>query len=136
MTFSDWLLFFHVASAFALVAALVVYWTIAIAARNVERPVDSMRYFRVAKPANVLIIVGTLGTLIFGIWLAIDFDAYQVWDGWILAAIVLWAISSSISSRSSEELTAAIVSVRRRRCLALSSTSRLCPSAGCHRFGR
>ena len=99
MTFSDWLLFFHVASAFALVAALVVYWTIAIAARNVERPVDSVRYFRVAKPANVLIIVGTLGTLIFGIWLAIDFDAYQVWDGWILAAIVLWAISASTGQR-------------------------------------
>jgi hypothetical protein len=97
--FSDWLLFFHVASAFALVAALVVYWTIAIAARDVERPVDSVRYFRVARPANVLIIVGTLGTLIFGIWLAIDFDAYQVWDGWILAAIVLWVISSSTGQR-------------------------------------
>jgi hypothetical protein len=99
VTFSDWLLFFHVASAFALVAALVVYWTIAIAARNVDRPVDSLRYFRVAKPANVLIIVGTLGTLVFGIWLAIDFEAYQVWDGWILAAIVLWAISAGTGLR-------------------------------------
>jgi hypothetical protein len=99
VTFSDWLLFLHIASAFARVTALVVYWTIAIAARNVDRPVDSLRYFRVAKPANVLIVVGTLGTLVFGIWLAIDFEAYQVWDGWILAAIVLWAISSSTGIR-------------------------------------
>lgn len=99
MTFSDWLLFLHIASAFALVSALVVYWTIAVAARNVERPVDSLRYFRVAKPANVLIIVGTVGTLVFGIWLAIDYDAYQVWDGWILAAIVLWAISAGTGQR-------------------------------------
>jgi predicted outer membrane lipoprotein len=99
VTFSDWLLFLHIASAFALVTALVVYWTIANAARNVDRPVDSLRYFRVAKPANVLIVVGTLGTLVFGIWLAIDFEAYQVWDGWILAAIVLWAISSSTGIR-------------------------------------
>ena len=99
MTFSDWLLFLHIASAFALVSALVVYWTIAIAARNVDRPVDALRYFRIAKPANVLIIIGTVGTLLFGIWLAIDFDAYQVWDGWILAAIVLWAISSSTGMR-------------------------------------
>ncbi len=99
MTFSDWLLFLHIASAFALVTALVVYWTIAIAARNVDRPVDSLRYFQVAKPANMLIVVGTLGTLVFGIWLAIDFDAYQVWDRWILAAIVLWAISSSTGMR-------------------------------------
>jgi hypothetical protein len=99
VTFSDWLLFLHIASTFALVAALVTYWAIALAGRNVERPVDSLRYFRVAKPANVLIIVGTLGTLIFGIWLAIDDDAYKVWDGWILAAIVLWAISSATGQR-------------------------------------
>ena len=99
MTFSDWLLFLHIATAFALVAALVVYWTLALAGRNVERPVDSLRYFRIAKPANVLIIVGTLGTLVFGIWLAIDYEAYQVWDGWILAAIVLWAISSAAGQR-------------------------------------
>ena len=99
MTFSDWLLFFHIASAFSLVAALVVYWPLALAGRNVERPVDSLRYFRVAKPANVLIIVGTLGTLVFGLWLAIDYAAYQVWDGWILGAIVLWAISSATGQR-------------------------------------
>lgn len=99
MTFSDTLLFLHIASAFALVAALVVYWTIAVAGRNVERPVDSLRYFRIAKPANVLIIVGTVGTLVFGIWLAIDFEAYEVWDGWILAAIVLWAINAGTGQR-------------------------------------
>ncbi len=99
MTFSDWLLFLHIASAFALVTALVVYWTIAIAARNVERPVDSVRYFRVAKPANVLIVVGTLGTLIFGIWLAIERDEYLVWDGWVLAALVLWAVASETGRR-------------------------------------
>ena len=43
MSFYDWLLFFHVAAAFALVAALVVFWVIAVAARNVDRPVDSLR---------------------------------------------------------------------------------------------
>lgn len=107
MTFSDWLLFLHILSAFALVAALVIYWTIAVAGRNVDRPVDSLRYFRVAKPATVLIIVGTMGTLIFGIWLAIDFEAYQVWDGWILAAIVLWAISAGTSQRGGKTYTEA-----------------------------
>ncbi len=105
MTFSDWLLFLHIASAFALVAALVVFWTSGSPARNVERPVESLRYFRVAKPANVLIIVGTLGTLIFGIWLAIDDAAYQVWDGWILGAIVLWAVSSATGQRGGKTPT-------------------------------
>ena len=32
--------------------------------------------------------------LIFGIWLAIYVKGYEVWDGWVLGAIVLWAIAS------------------------------------------
>ncbi len=99
MTLYDWLLFLHVASAFALVAALVVFWVIAVAARGVDRPNDSLRYFRVAKPANVLVIAGTMGTLVFGIWLAIDADAYKLWDGWILAALVLWAVAAATGQR-------------------------------------
>ena len=99
MSFYDWLLFLHVASAFALVSALVVFWVIAILGRNVDRPVDSLRFFRIARPANVLVIAGAIGTLVLGIWLAIDADAYQVWDGWILAAIVLWVISSASGQR-------------------------------------
>lgn len=102
MSFYDWLLFLHVASAFALVAALVVFWTIAVAGRAVDRPSESLRYFRIARPANVLVIVGTIGTLVFGIWLAIDADEYQVWDGWILAALVLWAISAATGQRGGQ----------------------------------
>ena len=33
-----------------------------------------------------------MGAIIFGVWLAIYLDAYQLWDGWILASLVLWAI--------------------------------------------
>jgi hypothetical protein len=95
----DWLLFFHVFTAFALVAALVVFWIVGVVARNVDRPSESLRYFQVAQPANVLVIVGTLGTLIFGIWLAIERDEYQVWDGWILVALVLWAVASETGRR-------------------------------------
>lgn len=93
MSFYDWLLFLHVASGFAMVAALVVFWGVGFAARNVDRPVDSLRYFRIVRPANGLIIAGTIGTLVFGIWLAIDADAYSIFDGWIVAALVLWLIS-------------------------------------------
>ena len=99
MSFYDWLLFAHIATAFALVAALVTFWVVAVAARDVDRPSDSARDFRVTKPANVLVIVGTIGTLLLGIWLAIDAEAYQVWDGWIIAAIVLWAISAGTGQR-------------------------------------
>lgn len=47
----------------------------------------------------MLVIAGTLGTLVFGIWLAIERDEYQVWDGWILAALVLWAIAAETGRR-------------------------------------
>ena len=99
MSFYDWLLFFHVAAAFSLVTALVVFWVVAIAGRNVDRPVDSLRYFRIARPANILVVIGTMGTLIFGIWLAIDADAYHPWDGWVIAALVLWVIASGAGQR-------------------------------------
>ena len=102
MDFYDWLLFFHIAAAFSLVAALVVYWTIAVAGRNVDRPRESLRFFRVAKPANILIIAGTVGTLVFGIWLAIDAGAYHPWDGWVVAAIVLWVIASGAGQRGGQ----------------------------------
>jgi uncharacterized membrane protein len=95
----DWLLFLHVLTAFSLVAALVVFWVIGVLARNVDAPNESLRYFRVARPANVMVAVGTIGTLIFGIWLAIERDAYEVWDGWILGAIVLWAVSTELGRR-------------------------------------
>lgn len=99
MSLYDWLLFLHVASAFALVGAVVVYWAIAVWARNVDRPSESLRYFRIVRPADVLVIAGTIGTLVFGIWVAIDAEAYKLWDGWILAALVLWVIAAVTGER-------------------------------------
>src|SRR5829696_10590963 len=55
---------------------------------------------RVLGVANVLWGVGGLGTLILGIWLALYVDGYEIWDGWIIAAIVLWAASAETGRRS------------------------------------
>lgn len=99
MSLYETLLFLHVLTAFALVAALVVFWVIGIAARNVDRPAESLGYFRVARPASVLVGIGIFGTLVLGILLAIERDEYQVWDGWILGAIVLWAIATEAGRR-------------------------------------
>jgi uncharacterized membrane protein len=90
----DWLLFLHVLAAFMLVAALVVFWVVGLVARNVDTPRVSLRYFRVARPAQILVGLGTLGTLIFGVWLAIYVDEYELWDGWIIGGLVLWAIGA------------------------------------------
>ena len=42
------------------------------------------------------------GTLVFGIWLAISLDAYQLWDGWVIAALVLWAIGGFVGQQSGQ----------------------------------
>jgi hypothetical protein len=45
-------------------------------------------------PALVLWNAGGIGVLLFGIWLALEVDGYELWDGWIIAAIVLWLVAS------------------------------------------
>ena len=41
-----------------------------------------------------------MGTIIFGIWLAIQVDRYHPWDGWIVAALVLWLVAGSAGVRA------------------------------------
>ena len=43
--------------------------------------------------------LGGLGTLALGIWLALYLDEYGIWDGWIIAAIVLWLAATGVDSR-------------------------------------
>jgi hypothetical protein len=93
----DWLLFLHVLSAFALAATVVTFSALALGAAA-----DS----RVLGVANFLWAVGGLGTLVFGIWLALYDNAYEVWDGWIITAIVLWAIATELGRRAQLGYTA------------------------------
>jgi len=94
--FYDWLLFLHVGAAFALVAAMVAYWAAILATGDGDHPVVSV----VQRPAGILIVLGSLLTLVLGIWLALDNDTFEIWDGWIIASIVLWAIGVGTGQRS------------------------------------
>ncbi|MDX6518051.1 MAG: hypothetical protein QOF50_897 [Gaiellaceae bacterium] len=89
----DTLLFLHLLSAFVLVTSEVLFTTTILAGHRAAgapgEPGSPLRLLRFAVPT---VAVGSIGVLVFGIWLAIYRDEYQVWDGWILAAIVLWAV--------------------------------------------
>jgi hypothetical protein len=87
----DWLLFLHVLFAFAMVVTVVIFSAFALGAVR-----DSLTL----TIANALWAVGGLGTLVLGIWLAIYVDGYAVWDGWIVSAIVLWAIATELGRRA------------------------------------
>ena len=99
MSFSDWLLALPLLAASALVAALVLFTAVMVANWGDGRPQRASAFFRVAAIGGPLIGAGAGLVLLFGVWLAIDLDAYQVWDGWIIAAIVLWAIGGYTGSK-------------------------------------
>jgi uncharacterized membrane protein len=120
----DWLLFLHVLSAFALVAAVVVYSFFIAGSRNLSVPSDVLRVLRVSRLAAVLSGVGSVGVLVFGIWLAIDLDQYQLWDGWIIAALVLWLVQGAVGNRSEKTYN-----VARDRARALVAEGRDGPSS-------
>jgi hypothetical protein len=87
----DWLLFLHVLSAFALVATVVIFSAFALGMAT-----DS----RLLGVGNALWNVGGLGTLVLGIWLALYVDGYEIWDGWIITAIVLFSIATELGRRA------------------------------------
>jgi hypothetical protein len=90
----DWLLFLHVLAAFLLVAGLVVIFAVLRAAG------PSLALLPVAQR---LWDVGGIGVLVFGIWLALKVDGYELWDGWILAALILYAIAGGLGGRALRE---------------------------------
>ena len=107
MSFTDWLLALHVIAAFALIAALILFTAVMVGSWGEGRPRRASAFFRVAAIGGPLIGAGAGLTLVLGIWLAIDLDAYHPWDGWIIAAIVLWAIGGAAGSRVGAHYTAA-----------------------------
>jgi uncharacterized membrane protein len=103
----DWLLFLHVFSAFALVASLTLYTVLIVSLWGRDVPSEAVRLFRLQRVGDVLVGVGSIGVLVFGIWLAIDAEAYHPWDGWIIAALVLWAVMGALGSRTGKVYNAA-----------------------------
>jgi uncharacterized membrane protein len=98
----DLLLFLHVLGAFALVAGLTSVSIVIVATWRAERPSDVVPFAGVTRVGGVLVSAGTLMTIVFGVWLAIEVDQYRVWDGWVLAAIVLWAIAAETGRRAAD----------------------------------
>jgi uncharacterized membrane protein len=93
----DTLLFLHVLAAAMAVAGVVLYWALFVATGSADARATPV--LGLASVADILWAIGGIGVLVLGIALAIQVDAYQVWDGWILAAIVLWMVASESGRR-------------------------------------
>jgi len=100
VSFVQWALAIHVLAAFAYVGGIVLFWVLVIAVRRVDTPGETMRFEPIVKVGNVAVGIGAVGTIVIGIYLAFAVDSYAIWDGWIIAAIVLWAIAGALGQRT------------------------------------
>jgi hypothetical protein len=131
MSWYDWLLFLHVAGGFVLGMSLVTYWG-AVAIALMPQSGDPARLAEaVSRPANFVVGAGAFVALVFGIWLAIYRDEYQVWDGWILGSLVLWVVAVSAGGAAGRSYAQAAeradpeAAALRRRGLLLHTTASL-----------
>jgi Predicted integral membrane protein (DUF2269) len=95
----EWLLFLHIASAFAFFAAYTIVSVVLIAGRRTASVATVRSLLRLARPADALAWIGATGTLVFGVWLVVDLDAYRLWDGWVAGAFVLWLVAEEAIRR-------------------------------------
>jgi uncharacterized membrane protein len=104
--FYEWTLALHVLAAFAIAAALVLYSVLVYSGRRMKTREDRRLLFRIAPIGTPLIAGGSVLTLVLGIVLAIDSDEFKLWDGWVIAGIVLWAALGAVGQRSGAYYTA------------------------------
>jgi uncharacterized membrane protein len=105
VTFDDWILALHVLSAFAYVAGMIVFWVLVVAVRRADTADETIRMKPVVNVGSVATGIGAGGTIVFGIWLALSYGGYDIWDPWIIAAVFLWAIAGGIGGRTGKEYT-------------------------------
>jgi hypothetical protein len=94
-----WLLFFHVLSAFAVLAGAV---TISVAITNLRRSVageDAPALVRLGRAGLRMSDVGATLALILGVILAVHLKEYGPFDGWLIIAYVLWVAAAALSGR-------------------------------------
>lgn len=106
VSFDDWILALHVLSAFAYVAGIVLFWVLVVAVRKTDTPEDTLRMGPIVKVGNASVGIGAGGTIIFGIWLAFSYGGYDIWDPWIIAALVLWVLAAVTGQRTGAEYMA------------------------------
>lgn len=101
MSTYDTLLVAHVLAAFAMGVALVLFTVTMLVARGGGR--QAALAGALARPATLLMAAGAALTLVFGVWLAIYVDGYELWDGWIVAALIFFFVGAATGARAGAE---------------------------------
>jgi hypothetical protein len=100
VSFEDWIFSLHLLGAATLVGSLVMSWIVVVALRTADTPAATLSLHRVAMVATAATVLGLIVAIAFGIWLAVLRIDFHPWDGWVIAAIVLWSIATVALLRS------------------------------------
>jgi hypothetical protein len=115
VSFDAWMLALHVLSGFAYVGGIILFWVLIVAVRKTDTPEGTIRMEPIVRVGNAAVGIGAIGTLLIGIWLAFRLDGYAIWDGWIVAALVLWVLSMPIGQRTGVEYTRGMTKAKELR---------------------
>src|SRR4026207_1481087 len=94
MTLEHWIFSLHLLMAATLVGSLVMSWIVVVSLLSAHTPGATLNLSRVGMVGTVTTVVGLVGAIAFGIWLALLRDAFPVWDGGGIAAIVLRCVAA------------------------------------------
>ncbi|HVM57633.1 MAG TPA: DUF2269 family protein [Gaiellaceae bacterium] len=97
MAATNWLLFFHLLGAFSFFAGAAVAGTLQLAAIRKERPSEILMLLRLTRVGVVLVGIGALLTLVFGIALA-EHMGIGLSPVWIQAALGLWVAAMAVGA--------------------------------------
>jgi 4-hydroxybenzoate polyprenyltransferase len=105
VNFESWMLAFHLLSAFAVAAALVLFSVMVYSGRRMTTLEETRLLFRVGPLGAILIGAGIGLTFVFGVILAVHSNTFNIWDGWVIAGIVLWAAFAAAGQRTGKYYT-------------------------------
>ncbi len=96
MSTYQWLIALHVTSAFLLVGGGAMAATLnLLALSRADRPSEVATLFTLIRYAIAPIGIGSVGTLVFGLWLVHEAPSdYGYGQFWVWAAIILWAFAA------------------------------------------
>ena len=95
MTTAQWLLMFHITGAFFLVGGSVAAGVLNVLSQRTARPSETALFLRLIRTVLPVIAIGSIATLVFGLWLVHELD-FAFWSFWIIAAIVLWLLAGAL----------------------------------------
>jgi uncharacterized membrane protein len=88
----------HITGAFLLVSGSVAAGVLNVLAVRAERPSDTAVLLRLIRVTVIVIGVGSVSTLVFGIWLWNELG-FGIGTSWIWASVVLWVISNALGGK-------------------------------------